>query len=193
MSYLLFVKNKRDFLAEMEAKQVNIRNITGTMYNYLSQEAVCGPLTFEQGMRTLLDTMHIHIYCTIRTTYSNEVIVPKGGRFYTDCTESHDREHSLYDCILLAGRRLVLSIFDCGDKLSRVIERSTIYPVGALVARSQVVIYVTIVIDSGLKEESFFNLKDSSFQSIQSLTASNYVESQLLSKLVIVKGENENV
>ncbi len=147
----------------------------------------CIDSTFGGNMRP------VRMLVSIRTDRTNEVIVPTDGKFYTDCTSAYPREHPLDDMILLAAQSLFNKVFDEGmTQNTNAILRTTVYPVGACVIDEQVYVYTHVVIDHTLKSEEYFHLTDSRFESIIDLKPTSALEEELIKKLIIVKGENEN-
>lgn len=134
----------------------------------------------------------VRMLVTIRTDLSNEVLVPDEGKFYTDCTSSYPNEHPLDDTVMLSGKSLVDNLFDCGDNIPFVIQRTTIYPLGACVINDQVYVYSNVVIDHTLKNDPIFKTKGCHFENITDQSPENALEKELLSKLTIVKGDNTN-
>ena len=132
----------------------------------------------------------VRMLVTIRTDLSNEVLVPDDGKFFTDYTDEYFDEHPLDDTVMLAGKSLVDKLFDCGDNLPLVIRRTTVYPIGACVRDDKVYVYVNVVIDHTLKNDPIFKTKDCHFEKIATVIPTSPLEEELLSKLVIVKGEN---
>lgn len=130
----------------------------------------------------------VRMLVTIRTDLSNEVLVPDDGKFYTDCTDSYPDEHPLDDTVMLSAKKLVDSLFDCGDNIQSVIQRTTVYPLGACIIEDTVYVYSNVVIDHTLKNEEIFKTKGCHFEPISSLSPSNLLEEELMSKLTIVKG-----
>lgn len=136
------------------------------------------------------DQKTIKFLVTIRTDTTNEVLVPVDGKFFTNCTQYYPEEHPLDDMILLAAQKLVLELFDCGEYLPMYIQRTTVYPVGACLVDDEPYVYVNVVFDHCLFEETNFNLKDCYTISISDITPTNTLELSLLKSLAIVKGEN---
>lgn len=134
----------------------------------------------------------IRVLVTIRTDYSNEVLVPTHGLFYADCTVPYWVEHSLDDSVMLSAKTLVTRLFDCGDDIPRIIQRTTCYPIGACVVDNTVYVYVNVVIDHTLKSDPAFKLRECHFEEILYLTPNNSLEGEMLKQLTIVKGENDN-
>ena len=130
---------------------------------------------------------------TIRTDHSNEVLVPDGGNFFTDCTDSYPNEHPLDDTVMLAAKSLVDRLFDCGERISEVIMRTTVYPLGACVRDDQVYVYSNVVIDHTLKTEEIFKTKGCHFKPITSITPTSPLEEELLKHLTLVKGGDTDV
>lgn len=165
------------------------------------------PTTFNQALyvllrhhsRPLIDSIFgdsvpsVKMLVTIRTDLSNEVLVPDDGKFYTDCTSSYPNEHPLDDTVMLAAKSLVDRLFDCGDNIPLVIRRTTVYPLGACVRDDQVYVYVNVVIDHTLKTDKVFKTKGCHFEKIASITPESPLEKELLSKLILVKGESNHV
>ena len=119
----------------------------------------------------------VKMLVTIRTDLSNEVLVPDEGKFYTNCSASYPNEHPLDDTVMLAAKSLVDRLFDCGDNIPLVIRRTTVY------------VYVNVVIDHTLKTDKVFKTKGCHFEKIASIIPTNPFEEELLSKLILVKGE----
>lgn len=134
----------------------------------------------------------VRVLVTIRTDYSNEVLVPAGGLFYTDCTAPYWTEHNLDDSVMLSAKILVNRLFDCGDDILRIIQRTSFYPIGACVVDNTVYVYVNVVIDHALKSDPAFKLRGCNFEEILYLTPNNSLEGEMLKRLTIVKGENDN-
>lgn len=131
----------------------------------------------------------VKMLVTIRTDLSNEVLVPDEGKFYTNCSASYPNEHPLDDTVMLAAKSLVDRLFDCGDNIPLVIRRTTVYPLGACIRDDQVYVYVNVVIDHTLKTDKVFKTKGCHFEKIASIIPTNPFEEELLSKLILVKGE----
>lgn len=132
----------------------------------------------------------IKFLVTIRTDLTNEVVVPKDGMFFTNCTQYYPEEHPLDDMVILAAQKLVLDLFDCGELLPMFIQRTTLYPVGACIINDEPYVYVNVVIDHTLFEEASFNLKDCSVVKIADISPNSTLEDVLLNSLAIVKGGN---
>ena len=143
----------------------------------------CDDSIFGDNRRT------VRMLVTIRTDRTDEVLVPTDGKFYTECTQSYPNEHPLYDTVLLAAKSLVDSMFDCGDDIQKVIVRTSLYLVGVCVVNEQVYVYVNVIIDHTLKDEEFFVLKDCTFESIKKLIPCSPLEEDMISKLILVKGD----
>ena len=152
-----------------------------------------------QHSRPLIDSIfgypvpNVNMLVTIRTDLSNEVLVPDDGKFYTDCTSSYPNEHPLDDTVILAAKSLVDKLFDCGDNTPLVIKRTTLYPLGAFVRYAQAYVYVNVVIDHTLKNDSIFKIKGCHFEKISDIIPTNPMEEELLKNLAIVKGDKINV
>lgn len=127
---------------------------------------------------------------TIRTDRTNEVIVPKNGMFFTDCTSDYPDEHPLNDIALLAAKKLVDHCFDCGDDIVKVIPRTAPLPIGACYVNDTFYVYINVVIDHTLKNESFFKLKDCDYANISDLTYTSDLEKELIDSLAIVYNLN---
>lgn len=165
------------------------------------------PTTFNQALYVLLrhhstpqiytttgeSVCPVKMIVTIRTDLSNEVLVPDDGKFYTDCTASYFDEHPLDDTVMLAGKILVDRLFDCGENIPLVIQRTTVYPIGACVRDNQVYVYVNVVIDHTLKTDELFKTRGCHFEKITSITPTSPLEEELLNHLTLVKGEEDNV
>ena len=132
----------------------------------------------------------IKFHVTIRTDKTNEVLVPKDGLFFTNCTQYYPTEHPLDDMVMLAAQKLVLELFDCGDLLPMHIIRTTLYPVGGFILNDEPYVYVNVVIDHTLLDEASFNLKDCSVVNIADIPRNSTMEDVLLNSLAIVKGGN---
>ena len=152
-----------------------------------------------QHSRPLIDSIFgdsvptVKMLVTIRTDLSNEVLVPDDGKFYTDCTSSYPNEHPLDDTVMLAAKSLVDRLFDCGENIPRVIQRTTVYPLGACLRDDQVIVYSNVVIDHTLKNDPIFKTKGCHFEPITSITPTSPLEEELLKHLILVKGGSENV
>ena len=132
----------------------------------------------------------VKMLVTIRTDRSNEVLVPNKGQFYTDCTASYPNKHPIDDMVMLSAKRLVDELFNCGDDIVAVIQRTTVYPIGACVFDNKVYVYINVVIDHTLKNESFFKTKGCHFEPIQSLSPETDLGKELIKHLTIVKGDS---
>lgn len=135
----------------------------------------------------------IKFLVTIRTDTTNEVLVPENGIFFTNCTSYYPDEHPLDDMILLSAQKLVLQLFDCGEYLPEYIQRTTVYPVGACLIDDEPYVYVNVVFDHSLFEETNFHLKGCEVVSIESIIPNSTLEESLLNSLAIVKGESKDV
>lgn len=136
------------------------------------------------------DRKTIKFLVTIRTDTTNEVIVPKDGLFFTNCTRYYPDEHPLDDMVMLAAQKLVLDLFDCGELLPMLIQRTTLYPVGACIVNEEPYVYVNVVIDHTLFDEAGFNLKDCEVAPIESIRTYSTLGETMLNSLAIVKGGN---
>lgn len=162
--------------------------VSPMLYKLLSKTSIpCDVSVADKDQKT------IKFLVTIRTDTTNEVLVPVDGKFFTNCTQYYPEEHPLDDMILLAAQKLVLELFDCGDYLPMYIQRTTVYPVGACLVDNEPYVYVNVVFDHSLFEETNFNLKDCYTVSIGDITPTNTLELSLLKSLAIVKGENKDV
>ena len=165
----------------------NPNAVTQSLYLFLRQHG-----------RPLDDTIFservsdIKMLVTIRTDLTNEVLVPDDGKFYTDCTASYPSRHNLDDTVMLSAKSLVDKLFDCGDNIPLVIRRTTVYPTGACINDNQVYVYVMVVIDHTLKADEIFNIKGCHFENISDLSADSQLETELLKRLTIVKGDSKN-
>ena len=140
-----------------------------------------------------VDQKTIKFLVTIRTDTTNEVLVPKDGLFFTNCTRYYPNEHPLDDIIMLAAQKLVLELFDCGEYLPTYIQRTTVYPVGACLFNDEPYVYVNVVFDHTLLNEENFKLKGCDLVSIKDIVTHSTLEESLLKSLAIVKGENKDV
>lgn len=131
----------------------------------------------------------VRILVSVRTDLTDEILVTTKGEFYTDCTRSYPEEHTLDDMVLLSGKIMLDKVIYLGDNIQDIILRTSIYPVGACVLNEQVYVYANIVIDHTLKDEEFFVTKDSHFTRIVDLVPLSPLEEDMVSKLVLVKGE----
>ena len=175
--------------------------------NAIAPSVGADPSTIHQALyvllrhhsRPLIDSIFgesippVKMLVTIRTDRSNEVLVPDDGKFYTDCTDSYFDEHPLDDTVMLAAKSLVDKLFDCGDNIPAVIQRTTVYPLGACVRDDRAYVYANVVIDHTLKNDSIFKTKGCHFESITSITPTSPLEEELLKHLTLVKGGNESV
>ena len=132
----------------------------------------------------------VKILVSIRTDYSNEVIVPDNGLFYTDCTVPHPSFHPIDDEVILSAKTLVDKLFDCKNRLPEVIKRTTLYPLGAFVLKDIIYVYVNVVIDCTLKTDGILRLRKSHFEYIENIVPSSPLEKELYNCLTIVRGEN---
>lgn len=132
----------------------------------------------------------IKILVSIRTDRTNELIVPDNGKFYTDCTAEYPSEHPLDDTVLLAAKSFIDEHFDCGEEIVKVIPRTIPLPVGACYFNDTFYVYVNVVVDHTLKNESFFNLKDCHYENISDITVANALECALKDSLAIVYNMN---
>ena len=134
------------------------------------------------------NVLPVRMFVSVRTDLTNEVLVNEAGSFSIDCTSSYPSQHPIDDTVLLAGKQAVDFTFDCGEHLLEVIQRTTIYPLGACVIEGEVYVYINVVIDHTLKDNPHFKTKGCEFKSIQSLSTKHPVEKAMLKKLAIVKG-----
>lgn len=131
----------------------------------------------------------VHFLVSIRTNHTNELIVPKNGKLYTDCTSDYPDEHPLDDMTILAAKKIVDYLFDCGEHITEIIPHTMPYVIGAMLFNDTPYVYVNVVIDSKLKDNEHFKLKDCEYVPIQSIKPTNEFEESLLNSLIIVKGE----
>lgn len=140
--------------------------------------------------------MPVKILVTVRTDYSNEVLIDhRVSNFYTDCTPDNPNNHILDDLILLSAKSLIDSLFDCGDNISEVIRRTQVYPLGARLFEGEVYVYVNVVIDHTLKSDPKFKIKDSHFFKIKDLyprSLNPALEEDMIKNLIIVKESSKD-
>lgn len=136
------------------------------------------------------DYLPVRFLVTVRTDYTNEVLIPNDGNFFTDCTCGHVVEHPFNDSILLALKSFVTSYFDCGESLPYVVSRTVPAPIGAFVHEDAVYVYITLVIDHNLKSNPDFRTVGCHFEPIKSLSVTNQVETLLKDNLVIVEEDS---
>ena len=134
----------------------------------------------------------IRFLVSIRTNHTNELIVHRDGKFYTDCTSDYPDEHPLDDMSILAMKKLVDDIFDCGEHTPEIISHTIPHVVGALIHNDIPYVYADVVIDSNLKYNEHFKLRDCEFVPIHSIKPNDGLEESLLNSLVITKGVHEN-
>ena len=134
----------------------------------------------------------IRFLVSIRTNHTNELIVPRDGKFYTDCTSDYPDEHPLDDMSILAMKKLVDERFDCGEHTPEIISHTMPHVVGALIHNDIPYVYADVVIDSKLKDNEHFKLRDCEFVPIQSIKPNDGLEESLLNSLAITKGGHEN-
>ena len=132
----------------------------------------------------------VKILVSIRTDRTNELIVPDHGNFYTDCTLDYANEHPLDDAVLLSAKKLIDRCFDCGEDIVKVIPRTAPLPIGACFINNVFYVYVSVVVDHTLKDESFFKLKDCHYESIQVQNPRSVLELELKDSLAIVYNLN---
>lgn len=162
--------------------------VSPMLYKLLSKASIpCDVSVADVNQKT------IKFLVTIRTDTTNEVLVPTDGMFFTNCTRYYPEEHPLDDMILLAAQNLVLQLFDCGEYLPMYIQRTTVYPVGACLVNDEPYVYVNVVFDHTLLDETNFHLKDCELVSIEDIVTNSILEDTLLKSLAIVKGENKDV
>lgn len=135
----------------------------------------------------------IKFLASIRTDRTNELIVPyNGSLFYVDCSDFYPDEHPLDDMTILAAKKIVDNMFDCGEHLTEIIPHTMPYVVGAMLYNDTPYVYANVVIDSKLKDNEHFKLRDCEFVPIQSIKPNDGLEESLLNSLIITKGETEN-
>ena len=160
----------------------NTESVTHLFYSFLNHISIPRDVSVPDD-----DQKTIKFLVTIRTDYTNEVLVPEDGKFFTNCTQYYPNEHPLDDTIMLAAQKLVLDLFDCGEHLVEFIPRTTVYPVGACFVDSEPYVYVNVVIDHTLFDEEHFKLKNCRVSKIESIIPKNHLEYSLLSSLAIVR------
>lgn len=161
-------------------------SVTTQFYRFLKMISESCDVSLSDGD----DRKTIKFLVTIRTDKTNEVLVPKDGMFFTNCTRYYPDEHPLDDMVMLAAQKLVLELFDCGELLPMYIMRTTLYPVGAFILNDEPYVYVNVVIDHTLLDEASFNLKDCSVVKLEDISPNSTMEDVLLNSLAIVKGGN---
>ena len=172
-----------------EKAGINPSNIVTTFYSHFLRE-------FSESHRVPVsdDTFKpVRFLVSIRTDYTNELIVPKNGKFYTDCSSSYPNEHPLDDMAILASKKLVEELFDCGEHITEIIPHTLPHVMGATLHEDIPYVYIHVVIDSKLKDNEHFKLKDCDYVPIHSIKPCDGLEKTLVSSLIIVKGGNENV
>lgn len=160
-------------------------SVSPLFYKFLSQVSEPCEVAFPDE-----DQKTIKFLVTIRTDLTNEVLVPKNGMFFTNCTRYYPNEHPLDDMVMLAAQKLVLELFDCGELLPMYIQRTTVYPVGACIVNNEPYVYINVVIDHTLLGDAGFALRDCDVVKIESIVTNSTLEETLLSSLAIVKGGN---
>lgn len=179
------LNNYKDF---MRMYGVAPEVFSGTSYLFLRQHS-----------RPIVSSLFGELFCpvkmlvSIRTDRTNELIVPDNGKFYTDCTQTYPNEHPLDDTVILAAKSIVDKYFDCGEDLVKVIPRTVPLPVGACLIDDIFYVYITVVVDHTLKNESFFKLKDCHYESIPDQTPASILEANMLDSLPIVNMNPEEV
>ena len=127
----------------------------------------------------------IKMLVTIRTDLTNEVLVSDTCGFYTDCTLSFTEPCSLDEAVVMSAKSLVDKLFDCKEHTFDAIRRTVLQPLGVFVYREQVYIYTNIIMDSKLKKEEYFHVRDSHFEPIRAQKPYNKLEEELIECLVI--------
>lgn len=164
----------------------NISSVTPQFYKFLENAS-------ESCDASVADTdsnKTIKFLVTMRTDTTNELIVPRHGMFYSDCTSPYPEDHPIYDMVLLSAQKLVYNLFDCGEYLPQFIQRTTLYPVGACIVNDEPYVYVNVVIDHTLLKLENFKLRDCSVVKIQDVKTDHILDEVLLNSLAIVKGGN---
>ena len=135
----------------------------------------------------------VRFLASIRTNHTNELAVPNSGKFYIDCTTDYPDEHPLEDMTILAAKKVVDELFDCGEYITEIIPHTLPYVVGAMLHDDTPCVYINVVIDSKLKDNEHFKLKDCNYVHINSIKPCDDFEESLLNSLVIVKGVENHV
>ena len=175
----------KDFNKFLENFQVHPDSLSKFTYAFLSGHSrpVVSSLLGERFIP-------IRMLVSIRTDRTNELIVPENGMFFTNCTAEYPNEHPLDDTVLLAAKSLVDKLFDCGEDIVKVIPRTAPLPIGACYINDAFYVYVNVVIDHTLKDESFFKLKDCKYVNISDLTYTSDLEKELIDSLAVVYNLN---
>lgn len=135
----------------------------------------------------------IRFLVSIRTNITNELIVPQNGKFYTDYTAEYPDEHPLDDMTILAAKKIVDELFDCEEHITEIVPYTMPYVVGAMIWDDIPYVYANVVLDSKLKDNEHFKLRDCEFIPIQSIKPNDGLEESLLNSLIITRGESKNV
>lgn len=177
-----------DFHKIAESCEIDVRELGKLACQFLRQN--CKPVD-----ESLLgkDFFPIRTLVTIRTDYSNEVLVPDTGKFFTDCTLSTPYDHPFDDTIILAGKKLVDELFDCGDFIHEIIMSTVLQVLGALIIDDQPYVYINVVIDHNLKNNPKFKVRNCHFEKIESIDPTSPLEKELAESLILVRGGNNNV
>lgn len=140
--------------------------------------------TYEWDEKSLEDK-HVILLGTMRTAFSDEVVLDEGGSFFTDCYYCHSEEFDLDDSILLGARYLVEKLIDTNsiEGLREVAHNSIPSPLGACVIGDTVLVYFTVNLNDRVKR---FDVKGE-YVKIEDLFPTNQLELFMLSKLPVVQ------
>lgn len=128
----------------------------------------------------------INFYVIARFDYTNEVIFPKGSKFYSRFSPRifGEPEATLDDFILNSSSELFRKLF--ADAVKTALPHSDILPTLAAKVGEEVIFLTQIVLDSAIRNEPYIDTTKNEIKSIKSLKASTDVGKVLLSQLKII-------
>ena len=190
--YVLAVRKERLFNKGVD-QQINQATITKELFSIMAEDY---KILRVEDLKAM-DFTTIDFYTTTRTDYSNEVIADKRTdefAFKYVPEFSNGMRVPIFDAIMLSAQKTMFKCLSPDCDFNKLIVRTQCVPMGAM-NLNRPLIYTTIVIDTKLKDESYFTLNQGyKFEPIQKyqFNIKTTEKNEMQKKLFIVKERPNN-
>ena len=190
--YVLAVRKERIFNKGVD-QQINQATITKELFSIMAEDY---KILRVEDLKAM-DFTSVDFYTTIRTDYSNEVIVEEStGKFAFNYMPefSTGTNVPIFDAIMLSAQKTMYKCLSPDCDFNKLVVRTQCVPMGAM-NLNRPLIYTTIVIDTKLKDEPYFKLQQGyKFEPIQKyqFNIKSAENTEMYKKLFIVRERPKN-